>query len=96
VQELRKMVEHFLTDGVGHGSRPGQRRKNCAVPSPSFTPSACQFTRRWTTAQIQVAVRVDANAAVVDFTGTPAYDQQIQRPTAVCTAAVLYVFRTLK
>jgi N-methylhydantoinase B/oxoprolinase/acetone carboxylase alpha subunit len=29
-----------------------------------------QFTRRWTTAQIQVAVRVDANAAVVDFTGT--------------------------
>ena len=49
-------------------------------------------------AQIQVAVRLDSvkRSAVVDFTGTSA--QQVNNfnaPTAVCMAAVLYVFRTL-
>jgi 5-oxoprolinase (ATP-hydrolysing) len=45
-----------------------------------------------------VAVRVDTHqrSAEIDFTGTSA--QQINNfnaPTAVCMAAVLYVFRTL-
>ncbi|WP_296444626.1 hydantoinase B/oxoprolinase family protein, partial [Rhodoferax sp. UBA5149] len=49
-------------------------------------------------AQIQVAIRVDAleRSAVIDFTGTS--EQQTNNfnaPTAVCMAAVLYVFRTL-
>ena len=49
-------------------------------------------------AQIRVAVRIDAatRSAVVDFTGTS--EQQTNNfnaPTAVCMAAVLYVFRTL-
>ena len=49
-------------------------------------------------AQIKVAIRVDAAVrnAEVDFTGTSA--QQVNNfnaPTAVCMAAVLYVFRTL-
>lgn len=49
-------------------------------------------------AQIQVAIRVDAQArsAVVDFTGTSAQQSNnFNAPTAVCMAAVLYVFRTL-
>ena len=49
-------------------------------------------------AQIQVAIRVNARerSAVIDFTGTS--EQQLNNfnaPTAVCMAAVLYVFRTL-
>jgi len=49
-------------------------------------------------AQIKVAIRVNAaeRSAEIDFTGTS--EQQLNNfnaPTAVCMAAVLYVFRTL-
>ena len=49
-------------------------------------------------AQISVAIRVDAAArsAEIDFTGTSAQlANNFNAPTAVCMAAVLYVFRTL-
>jgi 5-oxoprolinase (ATP-hydrolysing) len=49
-------------------------------------------------AQIQVAIRVDAanRSAEIDFTGTsPQLANNFNAPTAVCMAAVLYVFRTL-
>jgi len=49
-------------------------------------------------AQISVAIRVDAAArsAEIDFTGTsPQLENNFNAPTAVCMAAVLYVFRTL-
>ena len=49
-------------------------------------------------AQISVAIRVDAVArsAEIDFTGTSAQlANNFNAPTAVCMAAVLYVFRTL-
>jgi 5-oxoprolinase (ATP-hydrolysing) len=49
-------------------------------------------------AQIQVAIRVDAAArsAEIDFTGTSAQlASNFNAPTAVCMAAVLYVFRCL-
>ena len=49
-------------------------------------------------AQIQVAIRVNARqrSAVIDFTGTSAQQSNnFNAPTAVCMAAVLYVFRTL-
>ncbi len=47
---------------------------------------------------IEVAVRIDreARAAVIDFAGTSAQSAgNFNAPLAVCTAAVLYVFRTL-
>jgi 5-oxoprolinase (ATP-hydrolysing) len=47
---------------------------------------------------IEVAVRVDraARSVVVDFAGTsPQHAGNFNAPLAVCTAAVLYVFRTL-
>ncbi|MEO8557497.1 MAG: hydantoinase B/oxoprolinase family protein [Rhodospirillales bacterium] len=47
---------------------------------------------------IEVAVRIDSQArsAVVDFTGTSAQlPNNFNAPSAVCRAAVLYVFRTL-
>jgi 5-oxoprolinase (ATP-hydrolysing) len=49
-------------------------------------------------AQIRVAIRVDARArsAEIDFSGTsPQLENNFNAPTAVCMAAVLYVFRTL-
>jgi 5-oxoprolinase (ATP-hydrolysing) len=49
-------------------------------------------------ARISVAIRVDAAArsAEIDFTGTSAQlENNFNAPTAVCMAAVLYVFRTL-
>ncbi len=49
-------------------------------------------------AQIQVAITVNRQerSAVVDFTGTsPQQTNNFNAPTAVCMAAVLYVFRTL-
>ena len=49
-------------------------------------------------ARICVAIRVDAAArtAEIDFTGTSAQlENNFNAPTAVCMAAVLYVFRTL-
>ena len=49
-------------------------------------------------AQISVAIRVDVanRSAEIDFTGTsPQQTNNFNAPTAVCMAAVLYVFRTL-
>jgi 5-oxoprolinase (ATP-hydrolysing) len=49
-------------------------------------------------AHIQVAIRVDTvgRSAEIDFTGTSAQQtNNFNAPTAVCMAAVLYVFRTL-
>ncbi|MEO5658624.1 MAG: hydantoinase B/oxoprolinase family protein, partial [Polaromonas sp.] len=49
-------------------------------------------------AQIRVAIRVNTQerSAEIDFTGTsPQQTNNFNAPTAVCMAAVLYVFRTL-
>jgi 5-oxoprolinase (ATP-hydrolysing) len=58
-----------------------------------------QFTLRLDNgAQICVAVRVNAaeRSAEIDFSGTsPQQTHNFNAPTAVCMAAVLYVFRTL-
>ncbi len=57
--------------------------------------SRCRST---TAPRISVAIRVDAKArsATIDFTGTSAQlENNFNAPTAVCMAAVLYVFRTL-
>src|SRR6185503_14649099 len=49
-------------------------------------------------AVIKVAVRIDRRkrSAIIDFTGTsPQLANNFNAPSAVCMAAVLYVFRTL-
>jgi 5-oxoprolinase (ATP-hydrolysing) len=49
-------------------------------------------------AQIKVAIKVNAaqRSAVIDFAGTSSQlENNFNAPTAVCMAAVLYVFRTL-
>jgi 5-oxoprolinase (ATP-hydrolysing) len=99
VQELRKMVEQFGLDVVQAYMRHVQdnaeesvRRVITRLKDGSFTLPLDNG------AQIKVAIRVDTQdrSAEIDFTGTSA--QQVNNfnaPTAVCMAAVLYVFRTL-
>ncbi|WPB55961.1 hydantoinase B/oxoprolinase family protein [Xylophilus sp. GOD-11R] len=99
VQELRRMVAQFGLEVVqaymGHvqdNAEEAVRRAVTRLKNGEFTLPLDNG------AQIRVAVRVDAAArsAVVDFTGTSAQQtNNFNAPTAVCMAAVLYVFRTL-
>ncbi len=99
VQELRKMVAHFGLDVVqaymGHvqdNAEESVRRVITQLKDGTFTLALDNG------AQIQVAIRVNAanRSAEIDFTGTSAQQSNnFNAPTAVCMAAVLYVFRTL-
>ncbi len=99
VQELRHMVQQFGLDvvraymqHVQDNAEESVRRVITRLRDGSFTLPLDNG------AQIQVAIRVDveSRSAVVDFTGTSLQqDNNFNAPTAVCMAAVLYVFRTL-
>ncbi|HSW18902.1 MAG TPA: hydantoinase B/oxoprolinase family protein [Ramlibacter sp.] len=98
-QELRKMVEQFGLDVVraymGHvqdNAEESVRRAITRLRGGAFTLPLDNG------AQISVSVRVNAQerSAEIDFTGTsPQQVNNFNAPTAVCMAAVLYVFRTL-
>ena len=99
VQELRKMVDQFglgvvlaYMRHVQDNAEESVRRVITRLQDGAFTLPLDNG------AQIQVAIRVDTQnrSAEIDFTGTS--EQQTNNfnaPTAVCMAAVLYVFRTL-
>ncbi len=99
VQELKKMVKQFGLDVVraymGHvqdNAEESVRRVITRLKDGQFTLPLDNG------AQIKVALRVDAahRSAEIDFTGTsPQQINNFNAPTAVCMAAVLYVFRTL-
>jgi 5-oxoprolinase (ATP-hydrolysing) len=99
VQELRKMVTQFglpvVKAYMGHvqdNAEESVRRVITHLKDGSFTLSLDNG------AQIQVAIRVNAQTrtAEIDFTGTSAQQtNNFNAPTAVCMAAVLYVFRSL-
>ncbi len=99
VQELRRMVAQFGLEVVQAYMRHVQdnaeesvRRVITKLKDGSFTLPLDNG------AQISVAIRVDAAArsAEIDFSGTSAQlANNFNAPTAVCMAAVLYVFRTL-
>jgi 5-oxoprolinase (ATP-hydrolysing) len=99
VQELRKMADQFGLDVVqaymGHvqdNAEESVRRVITRLKDGAFTLPLDNG------AQIQVAIRVDTakRSAEIDFTGTSAQQtNNFNAPTAVCMAAVLYVFRTL-
>jgi 5-oxoprolinase (ATP-hydrolysing) len=99
VQELRKMVEQFGLDVVQAYMRHVQDNAEESVRRVITRLKDGQFNLPLDNgAQIQVAIRVDAVArsAEIDFTGTsPQQANNFNAPTAVCMAAVLYVFRTL-
>ena len=99
VQELGKMVQQFSLPVVqaymGHvqdNAEESVRRAITRLKDGAFTLPLDNG------AQISVAVKVDAasRSATIDFTGTsPQQTNNFNAPTAVCMAAVLYVFRTL-
>ncbi|WP_426210687.1 hydantoinase B/oxoprolinase family protein [Massilia sp. TWP1-3-3] len=99
VDELRKMVAHFGLDVVqaymGHvqdNAEEAVRRVITALKDGKFTVELDNGAR------IQVAIRVDRaeRSAEIDFTGTSGQlPNNFNAPSAVCMAAVLYVFRTL-
>ncbi len=99
VQELRKMVDQFGLEVVQAYMGHVQDNAEEAVRRAITHLKDGQFTLPLDNgAQIQVAVRVDATrrSAEIDFTGTsPQQTNNFNAPTAVCMAAVLYVFRTL-
>jgi 5-oxoprolinase (ATP-hydrolysing) len=99
VQELKKMAADFGLDVVHAYMGHVQDNAEEAVRRVITKLKDGQFTLPLDNgAQIQVAIRVDVEdrSADIDFTGTSAQlINNFNAPTAVCMAAVLYVFRTL-
>ena len=99
VQELRRMVAHFGLDvvhaymqHVQDNAEEQVRRVLDVLTDGEFTYPLDDGSR------IHVAIRIDKEkrGATVDFTGTsPQQPSNFNAPSAVCRAAVLYVFRTL-
>jgi len=103
VQELRKMAQQFglpvVQAYMRHVQDNAEESVRRAITRLSARLKDGQFTLPLDNgAQIQVAVCIDAasRSAVIDFTGTSAQQlNNFNAPTAVCMAAVLYVFRSL-
>ena len=99
VQELRRMVGHFGLDvvqaymaHVQDNAEEQVRRVLDRLADGHFVYPMDDGSR------IEVAITVDkaARRARIDFTGTSAQQpSNFNAPSAVCRAAVLYVFRTL-
>ena len=99
VQELRKMVDHFglqvVTAYMGHvqdNAEEQVRRVLDVLKDGRFRYEMDDGS------VIAVSIAIDSRArtAVIDFTGTSEQrPNNFNAPTAVCKAAVLYVFRSL-
>ena len=99
VRELAQMVEQYGLDVVQGYMRHVQDNAEESVRRVITQLKDGAFTLPLDNgARISVAIRVDAasRSAEIDFTGTSAQlENNFNAPTAVCMAAVLYVFRTL-
>jgi 5-oxoprolinase (ATP-hydrolysing) len=99
VEELQRMVEHFGLDVVEAYMQHVQDNAEEAVRNVITALKDSSYTYRLDNgAVIQVAIRIDRvnRSAEVDFSGTSAQlDNNFNAPSAICMAAVLYVFRSL-
>ena len=99
VDELLNMVDHFGLDVVHAYMRHVQDNAEEAVRRVISALKDSHYSYRMDNgAVIEVAIRVDreARTADIDFTGTsPQLGDNFNAPSAICMAAVLYVFRTL-
>ena len=95
-EAVRRVIEEI---GVRFQlSKPKRMQQAGGRDNCNLTPISSFTLKLDNDAQIQVAIRVNAaqRSAVIDFTGTSAQQSNnFNAPTAVCMAAVLYVFRTL-
>ncbi|MFE4105368.1 hydantoinase B/oxoprolinase family protein [Almyronema epifaneia] len=99
VQELHKMVAHYgLATVQSYMQHVQDNAENC-VRQVIEVLQAGQFTNQLDDGrQIAVSITIDrtTRSAKIDFSGTsPQLPNNFNAPTAVCKAAVLYVFRTL-
>jgi len=98
-QELLKMIDHFGLDVVQAYMGHVQDNAEESVRRVIDRLHDCAFTYPMDGGrQIQVKIEVDRQKreASLDFSGTsPQQQGNYNAPTAVCKAAVLYVFRTL-
>jgi 5-oxoprolinase (ATP-hydrolysing) len=99
VDEVRKMVDHFGIDVVQAYMRHVQDNGEEAVRLVIDRLNDGEYRYRMDSgATIAVRITVDraTRSATIDFTGTsPELGTNFNAPSAVATAAVLYVFRTL-
>nr|WP_314634637.1 hydantoinase B/oxoprolinase family protein [uncultured Janthinobacterium sp.] len=98
-EELHKMVAHFGLDVVqaymGHVQDNAEEAVRRVITTLKNGSYALELDNG---AHINVAIRVDVaqRSATIDFTGTSSQlPNNFNAPSAVCMAAVLYVFRTL-
>ncbi|HEY2969806.1 MAG TPA: hydantoinase B/oxoprolinase family protein, partial [Casimicrobiaceae bacterium] len=99
IDELKKMVAHFSLDVVRAYMKHVQDNAEEAVRRVLGALKDGHFAYEMDSgARISVTIRVDRErrTAKIDFTGTsPQQPTNFNAPSAVCKAAVLYVFRTL-
>ncbi len=99
VDELLKMVDHFGLEVVQAYMKHVQDNAEEAVRRVITALKDSRYEYRLDNgALIKVAIRVDHKnrTADIDFTGTsPQLNNNFNAPSAICMAAVLYVFRTL-
>ena len=99
VQELHRMVEHFGLEVVQAYMRHVQDNAEQAVRRVIGVLRDGEFDYPLDNgARIRVRIRIgaDRRSATIDFGGSsPQLPNNFNAPSAVCMAAVLYVFRTL-
>jgi len=99
VQELRRMVQHFGLGVVHAYMRHVQDNAEEAVRRVIGVLRDGDFTYEMDCGgviRVRIAIDRAARRATIDFTGTSAQlPNNYNAPSAVCMAAVLYVFRTL-
>jgi 5-oxoprolinase (ATP-hydrolysing) len=99
VQELQRCCEQYSLETVqaymGHvqdNAEASVRRVIEALKDGSFTAKLDDGSQ----IQVTITIERDRRTAKIDFTGTsPQLNSNFNAPSAVCKAAVLYVFRTL-
>ncbi len=99
VSELHRMVAHFGLDVVNaYMGHVQDNAAECVRRELDRLAGGCFAYPLDDGSVVKVAIEVDHDrrCARIDFTGTSAQlDNNYNAPTAVCRAAVLYVFRTL-
>ena len=97
MQELEKMVQHYSLATVQSYMQHVQDNATASVRQLLSTLRSGRFEYTLDNhAKIVVAVRIEENQAIIDFSGSSSQlDNNFNAPAAVCKAAVLYVFRTL-
>ena len=99
IHEVMKMIEHFdlsvvqaYMQHVQDNAEESVRRVLDRLTSGAFVypmDNGCKI-------EVSIDVNKEAREATIDFTGTsPQYEGNYNAPSAVCLAAVLYVFRCL-